>query len=71
MALNIKLRSQSKTWTQKAELYENLLLKYQQEGDDEALERARFMLHDALNLSHGDRERLFAFLENKGKSIFE
>lgn len=51
----------------KAELYENLLLKYQQEGDDEALERARFMLHDALNLSHGDRERLFAFLENKGK----
>lgn len=58
-----------KLGSKKAELYEDLLTAYQQEGDDEALEKARFLLADAINLSIGERERLFAFLENKSKVI--
>jgi tryptophanyl-tRNA synthetase len=61
------LESIKKLGHKKAELYESLLVRFQQEGDEEARERARFLLLDALNLAHGDRERLFAFLENKGK----
>ncbi|MCC2624200.1 MAG: Tryptophanyl-tRNA synthetase [Burkholderiales bacterium] len=53
----------------RALLYEELLVQYQQEGNDEALEKARFLLKDAVNLSLGERERLFAFLENKSKVI--
>lgn len=53
----------------KAGLYEELLVKYQQEGDDEALEKARFLLVDAINLSSGEEERLFAFLEDKSRVI--
>ena len=59
-----------KLGSKKAEIYEQMLMKYQQQGDIEALDKARFLLQDALNLAHGDRERLFAFLENKGKVIF-
>jgi len=55
----------------KAALYAKLLIKYQQEGNDDALDTARYLLQDALNLSHGDRERLFAFLENKGKVFLQ
>lgn len=59
-----------KLGSKKAEIYEQLLTQYQQEGNEEALDRARFLLQDALNLALGDRERLFAFLENKSKVIF-
>lgn len=64
------LESIKKLGSKKSEIYEQMLIQYQQEGKDEALEKARFLLQDALNLSHGDRERLFAFLENKSKVIF-
>ncbi len=64
------LLSIKKLGSKKAEIYEQLLMQYQQEGNEESLERARFLLQDALNLAHGDRERLFAFLENKSKVIF-
>lgn len=60
-----------KLGTKKAALYAKLLLKYQQDGNEEALDTARYLLQDALNLSHGDRERLFAFLENKGKVFLQ
>ncbi len=53
----------------KGKLYEELRTRYQQEGDVEALESARAMLADTQNLSHGDRERLFGFLEGGGKMI--
>jgi tryptophanyl-tRNA synthetase len=53
----------------KAAIYEELLTKYQQNGEDEALDKARYLLHDAVNLSSGDKERLFAFLENKSRVI--
>lgn len=51
----------------KSELYLQLLTKFQQDGDEEASERARYLLEDANNIAFGDRERLIAFLENKGK----
>jgi len=58
-----------KLGTKKAALYEELLVNYQQNGDEEALEKARFLLADAVNLSINEEERLFAFLENKSKVI--
>jgi tryptophanyl-tRNA synthetase len=61
------LESIKKLGKKKAEIYTQLLIKYQQDGDDEALDKARYLLQDALNLVHSDRERLFAFLENKGQ----
>lgn len=64
---NKAFESIKKLGSKKAAIYETLLIKYQQDGDDEALEKARYLLQDALNLANGDRERLLAFLENKGK----
>lgn len=61
--------SMKKLGAKKADLYEGLLTAYQQEGDEEALEKARYLLADAINLSIGEQERLFAFLENKSKVI--
>ncbi|MFN7094903.1 MAG: tryptophan--tRNA ligase, partial [Burkholderiales bacterium] len=58
-----------KLGAKKAALYEELLVNYQQNGNEEALEKARFLLADAVNLSRGEEERLFAFLENKAKVI--
>ncbi len=58
-----------KLGAKKADLYEVLLTAYQQEGDEEALDKARYLLADAVNLSLGEQERLFAFLENKSKVI--
>ncbi|MCE3267973.1 MAG: tryptophan--tRNA ligase [Burkholderiales bacterium] len=58
-----------KLGNKRAALYEELLIQYQQEGALEALEKARFLLKDAVNLSLGERERLFAFLENKSRVI--
>lgn len=53
----------------KGKLYEELRTRYQQEGDVEALESARALLADSQNISHGDRERLFGYLEGGGKMI--
>ncbi|MBP8814254.1 MAG: tryptophan--tRNA ligase [Laribacter sp.] len=58
-----------KMGSKKARLYHDLRTRYLQEGDDEALEAAQALLADTQNLSHGDRERLFGYLENKGKTI--
>lgn len=65
------VESIKKLGTKKADLYEAMLTKYQQDGDEEAVEKARFLLQDAVNLSNGDRARLFAFLENKGKVFLQ
>ena len=53
----------------KSKLYDELRTRYQQEGDDEALEAGRALLEDAQNLSMGDRERLYGYLEGGGKMI--
>jgi tryptophanyl-tRNA synthetase len=53
----------------KAKLYQELRTRYQQEGDDAALESARAMLGETQNLSLGDKERLYGYLEGGGKMI--
>lgn len=58
-----------KLGAKKSGIYNDLLVKYQQNGDDDALEKARYLLQDALNLSHGEKERLYAFLEDKSRVI--
>ncbi|MBV1776543.1 tryptophan--tRNA ligase [Burkholderiaceae bacterium DAT-1] len=58
-----------KLGSKRAKLYDELRTAYQQEGDDEALESARALLADAQNLNMGDRERLFGYLEGRGKVI--
>ena len=50
-------------------LYGDLRKAYLERGDEEALERARALLGEQQNLSSGDRERLFGFLEGGGKLI--
>ncbi len=58
-----------KLGTKKSAMYEDLLMRYQQDGDENSLENARFLLKDAVNLSINEKERLFAFLENKSRVI--
>jgi tryptophanyl-tRNA synthetase len=53
----------------RARLYRDLRVRYQQEGDDEALDAAKALLDEAQNVSMGDRERLFGYLEGGGKMI--
>jgi tryptophanyl-tRNA synthetase len=55
--------------SKKGKLYDELRTRYLQNGDDEALEACRALLADTQNLSHGDRERLFGYIEGKGKMI--
>ena len=50
-------------------LYVQLRTAYQEQGDHEALEKARALLQEQQNISIGDRERLFGFLEGGGKVI--
>ena len=58
-----------KLGAKRAKLYEQLRTRFQQEGDHQALERAHALLEEAQNLSMGDRERLFGFLEGSSKMI--
>lgn len=53
----------------KAKLYEDLRTRYQQQGDEAALESARALLAETQNLSLGDKERLYGYLEGGGKMI--
>jgi tryptophanyl-tRNA synthetase len=52
-----------------AKLYRDLRRRYLEQGDGEALERARALLAEQSNLSIGDRERLFGYLEGGGRII--
>jgi len=58
-----------KLGAKKARRYAELRTAYQERGDDEALENARAMLNDTQNLSLGDRERLFGYLEGSRRVI--
>lgn len=55
--------------SKRAKLYRDLKNRYQEQGDDSALDSARALLEEAANLSLGDRERLFGYLEGGGKII--
>jgi len=50
-------------------LFKNLRKTYLETGDQEALERARALLKEQQNISLGDQERLFGYLEGSGKMI--
>jgi tryptophanyl-tRNA synthetase len=58
-----------KLGAKKARRYGELRTAYQERGDAEALEAARAMLNDTQNLSLGDRERLFGYLEGSRRVI--
>jgi len=52
-----------------AKLYRQLRNRFQEQGDHEALETARALLEGQQNITMGDRERLFGYLEGAGKII--
>jgi tryptophanyl-tRNA synthetase len=58
-----------KLGARKAKLYHQLRTRYQEQGDDGALESARALLEEQQNLSAGDQERLFGYLEGTGRMI--
>ena len=52
-----------------ATLYEELRNAYLEKGNEEALHRARALLNEQVNISLGDKERLYGYLEGGGKII--
>ena len=58
-----------KLGSKRAKMYEELRTKYQQTGDATAIEQGHALLADVQNLSMGDRERLFGYMEGGGKII--
>ncbi|HSR62967.1 MAG TPA: tryptophan--tRNA ligase [Gammaproteobacteria bacterium] len=51
-------------------LYHELRRSYQEQGDAQALEKAQALLEAQQNITIGDKERLFGYLEGGGKVIF-
>ncbi|MBI3523585.1 MAG: tryptophan--tRNA ligase [Betaproteobacteria bacterium] len=58
-----------KLGSKRAKLYGELRTRFQERGEEDALEQAHALLDEAQSLSHGDRERLFGYLEGSGKMI--
>ena len=58
-----------KMGSKKARLLNELRTKFLQQGDAEALKRAHALLDEQHNLPHGDRERLYGWIEGSGKRI--
>ncbi|MCX7153653.1 MAG: tryptophan--tRNA ligase [Proteobacteria bacterium] len=63
------LAAAKKMGSKKAKLYLQLRTRYQEQGEAEALESAKAVLDGQQNLSVGDRERLFGYLEGGGRMI--
>jgi tryptophanyl-tRNA synthetase len=61
--------SVKKLGSKRAKLYDELRTRFQEKGEQDALEQAHALLDEAQNLSHGDRERLFGYLEGGSKMI--
>ena len=58
-----------KLGARKAKRYDALRTAFQEQGDEQALVAARELLEDTQNLSLGDRERLFGYLEGARRVI--
>jgi len=58
-----------KLGSRRARLYRELRTRYLEQGDATALEGGRALLEETQNLTLGDRERLFGYLEGGGKMI--
>ena len=52
-----------------SKLYNELRKNYQEKGDAEALEKGKALLDTQQNITLGDKERLFGFLEGSGRII--
>jgi len=52
-----------------SKLYKTLKNRYQEKGDHEALSTGRALLDEQKNLTIGDRERLYGYLEGGGRMI--
>ncbi len=52
-----------------ARLYQEMRRRFQEQGDREALEVARALLENQANLTVGDRERLYGYLEGSSRVI--
>jgi len=52
-----------------AKLYNELRRKFQEQGDKEALNTAQALLNNQQNITLGDKERLFGYLEGGGRII--
>ena len=58
-----------KLGSKRGKLYLELRTRYQEKGEEDALEQARALLASSASLSMGDRERLFGFLEGARRVI--
>jgi tryptophanyl-tRNA synthetase len=58
-----------KLGSKKSRLFNELRTKFMENGDAEALARARALLEEQQNLPRGDRERLYGWLEGGGRRI--
>jgi tryptophanyl-tRNA synthetase len=58
-----------KLGTKRGKLYLELRKRYQEKGEDDALEQGRALLAASASLSMGDRERLFGYLEGSRRVI--
>jgi tryptophanyl-tRNA synthetase len=58
-----------KLGTRRARIYRQHRKDYMEKGDTEALAGARALLNETQNLTLGDRERLFGYIEGGGKVI--
>jgi tryptophanyl-tRNA synthetase len=52
-----------------AKLYKNLKKAFQEQGDEEALLKAKSLLNEQQNITLGDKERLLGYIEGGGKII--
>ena len=52
-----------------SKIYEELRRGYQEKGDSEALKRAQALLESQQNITLGDRERLYGYLDGEGRII--
>ncbi|MEO8992895.1 MAG: tryptophan--tRNA ligase [Nitrosospira sp.] len=58
-----------KLGSKKSRVYRELRNRYQEHGDQQALAAAKSLLDEQQNVSLGDQERLFGYLEGGGKMI--
>jgi tryptophanyl-tRNA synthetase len=58
-----------KLGSRRARLYRELRTRFQEQGDAQALTTGRALLEETQNLTLGDRERLFGYLDGGGKMI--
>ncbi len=58
-----------KLGSRRARIYRQLRTRYLEQGNEEALAAARALLNEQQNLTLGDNERLFGYLEGGGKLI--